>query len=194
LLAADTPRDGYGVGVCLNAATTNDLHKFLKIGRVLRPDPRSVFMAEYWTKGADDWRGPQVDTDVRSGQLRLVREGSRARCQVSEGPGKEFVTVFEKDNFGTEDLAYLRFQVTDGNKPGYAVDARLVDLRIRHDDVSSSTVTEPTAASPTPAQERRMFALKMVAGMMIIPLIAIPIGWFFHVRRRRTQHKVIHDG
>ena len=77
LLAADMPTDGYGVGVSLNISTGNDLHKFLKICRVLRPEGKSVFMAEYWTKGADDWAGPQVATEVRSGQLRLVREAPR---------------------------------------------------------------------------------------------------------------------
>jgi serine/threonine protein kinase/predicted RNA-binding Zn-ribbon protein involved in translation (DUF1610 family) len=196
LLAADMPRDGYGVGVSLNISTTNDLHKFLKISRVLRADANSVFMAEYWTQGADDWKGPQLETAVRSGQLRLVREGSTARCQVSEGPGTEFMTIFEKDDFGTEDIAYLRFQVTDGNKPGYAVDARLVDLRVRYGITGPTKVADPVAPAPlTPGKEERKagfsgkLALMLLFSMTLTLLVAIGLGLFLHVRRRRVGRK-----
>jgi hypothetical protein len=196
LLAADMPTDGYGVGVALNISTTNDLQKFLKISRVMRPDDKSVYMAEYWNKGADEWTGPQLATEVRSGQLRLVREGFNARCQVSEGPGKEFVTVLEKEGFGTEVIRYLRFQVTDGMKPGYAVDARLVDLRIRYDIVSPAKVANPVAPTPDApsddgrkADTRDRLALKVVVGMTIAVLFAIALGSFVHVRRRRAAQK-----
>jgi hypothetical protein len=192
LLAADMPADGYGVGVALNIATTNDLQKFLKISRVMRPDDKSVYMAEYWKKGADDWSGPQLATEVRSGQLRLVREGSRSRCQVSEGPGKEFMTIFEKEDFGTEAIQYLRFQVTDGLKPGYAVDARLVDLRVRYDIVASAKVANAVAPAPDApsddgrkADSRDRLALKVVVGIAVALLFTIALGWFVRVRRRR---------
>jgi DNA-directed RNA polymerase subunit RPC12/RpoP len=186
LLAADMPLAGFGVGVCLNISSTNDLRKFLKISRVLRPDLRSVFMAEYWTKGADDWAGPQVDTEVKGGQLRLVREGSRARCLVSEGPGKEFKTIFEKDDFGTEDMAYLHFQVTDGGKPGSAIDARLLDLRIRHDYVGLTRVAEPVAPAleELEAKSSGTRALILAASLMVT-LIAVALVSYIHVCRRR---------
>jgi hypothetical protein len=187
------PADGYGVGVALNISTTNDLQKFLKISRVMRPEDRSVYMAEYWNKGADEWTGPQLATEVRSGQLRLVREGSTARCQVSEGPGKEFKTIFEKESFGTEMIRYLRFQVTDGMKPGYAVDARLVDLRVRYDIVNAAKVAESVAPAPDDrsddgrnAEAPGRPALKVVAGMAMVALVAIALGSLVRVRRRRS--------
>lgn len=197
LLAADMPKDGYGVGVSLNIATTNDLQKFLKISRVLRADAKSVFMAEYWTKGANDWRGPQVPTEVRSGQLRLVRVGSLVRCQASEAPGKEFMTIFEKDDFGTEDMVHMRLQVTDGNKPGYAVDARLLDLRIRYDIAGPARVANIVTPVPpvpiTPPKEASkattsgMLALVLLAGATITVLTAL--GIFVYARRRRADHE-----
>lgn len=202
LLAADMPTDGYGVGVCLNVATTRDLHKFLKVSRVLRPTA-SVFMAEYWTKGADDWQGPQVPTEARSGQLRLVREGSRARCQASAGPGQEFMTILEKEAFGTEDMVYLRFQVTDGNKPGYAVDARLIDLRVRHGRAGqphvAEPVTPPPSAPPQVASSPRsspLRALLLVGILSIILLTAFALAWFINLRRRdssKTPEPDVHN-
>ncbi len=185
LLAADMPVSGYGVGVCLNISTTNDLKKYLKISRVLRADFRSVFMAEYWTKGADDWAGPQVDTEVKGGQLRLVRAGSRALCEVSEGPGKEFRTIFDKEDFGTEDMAYLRFQVTDGLKPGGALDARLLDLRIRHDYVGPARVARPVAPASDGPENRGSGTLALVLAVsLMITLIAIALVSYLHISRR----------
>jgi predicted RNA-binding Zn-ribbon protein involved in translation (DUF1610 family) len=111
-------------------------------------------MAEYWTKGADDWKGPQMPTDVQSGQLRLVREGAKASCQVSDGPGKPFATIFEKDDFSTDDIVHLRFHVTDGQKPGYAVDARLVDLRVRYGRRAAEPDAKVQAKNPVQPPER----------------------------------------
>jgi DNA-directed RNA polymerase subunit RPC12/RpoP len=202
LLSADMPTNGYGVGVSLNIATTDDLRKFLKMSRVMRPEPEhmSVYMAEYWTKGANDWRGPREDTERRSGQLRLVREGSAARCQVSEGPGKEFKTILEKEDFGTEDMVHLRFEVAVGNKSAYAVDARLVDLRVRYGNgaaalnvpVNNPLVPIDPNAAPrnSPKAETRGILSLMLAGALVITLaIASALGLFLYFRGRGAEKK-----
>ena len=191
ILDADAPTDGYGVGVSLNIATTNDLKTFLKMSRVMRPDKGSVYMAEYWTKGANDWRGPQELTDVRRGQLRLVREGARARCQVADEPGKPFHTIFEKDDFSTDDIVHLRFQVTDGNKPGYAVDARLIDLRIRHGRTAAKAdapIQPKNVVAPT--DRKAEFGggwLVLTLGLCLAMTLAVlgAVGLLLFVRRNR---------
>lgn len=197
LLSADMPTDGYGVGVALNLATTNDLKTFLKVSRVMRADKGSVFMAEYWTKGANDWRGPQQETGARSGQLRLVREGMKASCQVSEAIGQEFRTIFEKDDFTTDDIAYLRFQVADGNTPGNAVDARLVDLRVRHGRPTVKaavplTSTEPQQNGPQPSERpvasRGRLVLLLVLGLSALILAGV-LYLLIHLVRRRARQR-----
>jgi len=108
-------------------------------------------------------------------------------CQVSEGLGKEFRTIYVNDAFGTEDMPYLRFQVTDGGKPGSALDARLLDLRIRHDYVGPARVAEPVAAALAGPENKRsgILALMLAISFMII-LIAIALVSYFHVSRRRA--------
>src|SRR4029079_3255967 len=111
LIAADMPTDGWGVGVCISLSDAHTINKFLKVGRYMRPKTGSVFYAESWMKGAKDLKNPSVKTDARSGQLRIVREGQIVRCQVAENIGKEFITLFTRENFGDEDLVHLRFAV-----------------------------------------------------------------------------------
>ena len=100
LLHADMPTDGWGVGVCLSLSDTHTIDKFLKVGRYMRPKTGSVFYAESWTKGAKDLKNPSVKTEARKGQLRLVREGQMVRCQFSENIGKEFITLFTREDSG----------------------------------------------------------------------------------------------
>jgi DNA-directed RNA polymerase subunit RPC12/RpoP len=156
----------------------------------MRPKTGSVHMAEYWTKGNNDWKGPQVPTDVRSGQLRLVREGARARCQISEGLGKEFKTILEKADFSTEDIQHMVFQVTDGNKPGYDVDARLVELRVRHgrSDAKAGVPVPgknvvPQAEQPADTSFWLVITFALCSALTLIVLGAFVV--FLLVRRRR---------
>lgn len=191
IISADLPTDGWGVGVSISLADTFDLHKFLKIGRFMRPNTGSVFMAEYWTKGADDWKGPQLPTNVLSGQLRIVREGTAVRSQVTEGPGQEFVTIFEKADFGAEALPHLRFLVSTGNKPGYGVDARLVDLRVRYGNVGPDKAADdpvaPVPIAPMKAEPGSRLALLLALGLMLTLTLAIMVGLIFYLRRQRSE-------
>ena len=191
LLSADIPTDGWGVGVAITLSGTPDMHKFFKVGLFLRPKTGRVFMAEYFTEGANDWQGPQLPTNARSGQLRMVREGTAVRGQVSEGPGQEFATIFEKADFGAEALPHLKFVVSTGNKLGYAVDARLVDLRVRYGNVGQAKAADDPVA-PVPvvpinaepkAESRSNLLLLLALGMMLMLALAITLGLFLFLRR-----------
>jgi DNA-directed RNA polymerase subunit RPC12/RpoP len=198
LLNADAPTDGYGVGISLNIGTTKDRNTFLKMARLMRPKTGSVHMAEYWTKGANDWKGPQVPTEIRSGQLRLVREGAKASCQVSEGAGKEFTTVFEKADFPKEDIHHMVFQVTDGNKPGYNVDARLIDLRVRYgrlDAVADLPVLPKPAAPQTEGREEGSIWLPVTLALCFGLTLTIVggVGVFVFIRGRRGRRADVNE-
>jgi Protein of unknown function (DUF1583) len=204
LLAADMPAKGYGVGVSLNIADDNALNKFAKVSRLMRPQTGSRFMAEYWVKDPPkDYQARGKPTETRSGQLRLAREGAKLMFLASEGPGKEFIKIYEQDKFGTEDLKHLRFQVTDGNSPGLAVDARLVDLRVRMGKVKLDRAAEPAPlAAPAPPDpvlpaepERKTdskgwLAAALILGLAFPLLLAGVLGGWLYLRRRRGSAKM----
>ena len=152
LLSADQPTKGYGVGVSLNVASTNSLKKFAKVSRLMRPNTGSRLVYECWDKdNPKDHQLSGLAATTQSGQLRLVRQGASMFFLVSDGPGKEFTQIFEKKTFGTDNLEHLRFQVTDGNSPGYAVDARLIDLRVRHGLLApEKAMSPPRSRRPPP--------------------------------------------
>jgi serine/threonine-protein kinase len=130
ILSADPPRQGNGVGVALNISTDPDLGNFAKLGRFYRAGEGSVFLVESWNKDRPgSYLAQGIPTNVLTGQLRLVRDGSTLRYLVTEGPGDDFREL-HRDNFGPDDLSLLRFVVNNSGSPA-GVDARLVDLRIR---------------------------------------------------------------
>src|SRR5262249_57270629 len=73
--------------------------------------------------------GKTVPTQVRAGQLRLVREGSTIRYLVADGPEQEFREI-HRDEFGGRDVEEIAF-VVSSHGGATDVDARLVDIRIR---------------------------------------------------------------
>ena len=152
LLSADRPAKGYGVGVSLNVADNDRRTKFAKVGRVLRAQEGSVFQTEFWTRQPQkDYQVRTQPTESRLGQLRLTRKGSALRYLAADGLGGDFHEIFAQENFGTEDLAHVRFVVADSGTPGNGIDARLVDLRI-----SSGSLIPNEAADPaSSAGERR---------------------------------------
>ena len=131
LLHADQPAKGYGVGVSLNLETNEARDKFTKIARAMRVKDGSVYVTEYWRNNA-----PRTTRHFRSrlrrgpDRLRLVRVGSKVRFLVADGAGNDFREIKQQE-FGTDDIADVRFVVADSGSPGNAVDARLVDLKIR---------------------------------------------------------------
>jgi hypothetical protein len=151
LLAAAQPTKGYGVGVALIVADSDKRDKFIKISRLMRPDEGSVYYSEFWTRfPPKDWQARPKKTNVRAGQLRLVRDGARLRCLVADEVGKDFTLIYERPNFGAEELAQLRFEVADGNSPNNPVDALLVDLRVRTEAFPPDQGAGPPRLPPQP--------------------------------------------
>jgi hypothetical protein len=136
LLAADRPTKGYGVGVSVNVADTDARNDFAKVARAMLVQAGSVFHSESWTGGmGNNYQKRTRPTEARVGQLRLVRKGASIHYLAADGLGGDFQELFVQDQFGTEDMAHVRFVVADSGSPGNAVDARLVDWRVRAADL-----------------------------------------------------------
>jgi DNA-directed RNA polymerase subunit RPC12/RpoP len=117
-----------------------------------------------------------------------VREGAKVSCQVSEGPGKEFKTIFEKPDFPIEDIQHMVFQVTDGNKPGYDVDARLLDLRVRYGRPDAKAEAPAPGKNDAPQAEQRAetnlwLPIALCSAATFVAMVAC--GAFLFVRSRR---------
>ncbi|MEA3156704.1 MAG: hypothetical protein QOK44_4293 [Betaproteobacteria bacterium] len=186
LLAADLPKDGYGVGISLNIATDEERTKFAKVARAMRVKEGSVYVTEFWNRPSKAYKASSVPTEVKSGQLRLVRKGKLVQFLVADGPGNEFREI-KQQQFGDEDVAHARFVVTDSGSPN-AIDARLVDLKIRAAKLTPDPVTDPPPApavqEPRPGSSVWM-TLSIAFGTFL--LIAILVGALLVASRRRQQ-------
>jgi len=70
LLSAAKPAKGYGVGVALIVANNDKRDKFVKVGRLMRPEIGSVYFSEFWTrKPPEAYQFGSQPTEVRAGQL-----------------------------------------------------------------------------------------------------------------------------
>jgi DNA-directed RNA polymerase subunit RPC12/RpoP len=202
LLAAAQPDEGYGVGVNLTLGIRegNRNTTFAKISRVNRPKKASMYYAESWSPQPKSYDAKAKPTDAMSGQLRLTRVGKVLKFFVSDGPGKEFEEIWELKNFGDMDLPHNGFSVSDSGKPGNAVDARLIDLRVRMgniqfdkaigpaplpDDVAPKVVDAP-APAPQNEGSGSLWLFVIFAGVGVLLLVGIGLALVLLLRRRAT--------
>jgi len=126
--------------------------------------------------------------------------GAHLRCLIADEVGKDFTVVFEVPNFGTEEMAQLRFEVTDGNSPNNPVDARLVDLRVRMHTFPPDKGAGPAPLPPQPAipvdnpapaaaQSSRSgwLAAACVAGFIFTLLLAGVVALLVFLRQRNAS-------
>jgi hypothetical protein len=198
LLSAAEPAEGYGVGVALIVADSDKRNKFVKVGRLMRPQIGSVYYSEFWTREPPrDFQARSQPTKVRAGQLRLSRDGARLRCLVADEVGKDFMVIQELPNFGAEELSHLTFEVADGNSPNNPVDARLVDLRARMETLPPDKGAGPSQLPPIvtddavaevsrPASSGWRAAL---LGLVFAVLLAGAVTLFFWARQRDAARK-----
>ncbi|HTU23033.1 MAG TPA: DUF1583 domain-containing protein [Gemmataceae bacterium] len=194
LLSASRPDKGYGVGVGLNIADTNARDKFAKVSRCMLARGGSVYLSEYWDHAsAKSYQTRTKPTTSRIGQLRLVRKGSALHCLAADGMGGGFQEIYSQPEFGTEDMAYLHFAVVDSGRPGNAVDAHLIDLKIRAasfdpDPGAADFIPDPNPDS-APASEsgHKSGSKKWLAALAIMGLLAVSILVVCLVVRRRRR-------
>jgi serine/threonine-protein kinase len=181
LLAAGPPLRGGNGGIALNVGTPQP-RRFAKVGRFLRAVQGSVYEADGWVGTLrEDYQFQTVPTEARAGQLRLVRKGATLSFQASDGTTNAFREISRRD-FGTEDAGGVRFVVTTNVAP-IAVDARLVDLRVR-----GGPLTDGAASPPLPgAPEARSKPWLTVAALVLLILLLSLLGVGLAQRRRAAR-------
>jgi hypothetical protein len=152
LLSADAPDDPKRpmavVGVNIYIVQGDDQKRTARIGRF------NTFQHGHAYEVAHTDRNPggthlqtRFPTKASSGQLRLVRQGTYLSYLV-KGDGDETFEELHKVDFGTDDVTVVRFVVNTSEQP-LAVDARLIDLRVRSGTLPA--VAQMTTEDPPPA-------------------------------------------
>ncbi len=196
LLSAARPANGYGVGVCLSVTTDPARRKFCKTARLWHPDKGSIYATEFWNhdyplRDPRRWRFKPEETEARSGQLRLVREGETVRCLVADGTAKDFREIGQWP-MGTDDLALVRFDVIDSGSPGNQVDARLVDLRIRTGQPIPEAAAEatPPPQPNRPARSRTWMVATLLLGLLLMGALLAAL----YLRSRQQAAEALDEG
>jgi serine/threonine protein kinase/DNA-directed RNA polymerase subunit RPC12/RpoP len=191
LLSASRPSEGYGTGISLSVFTDPQRTKFAKVGRFQRAKEGSVYATEFWISNPPPdkvWHFHSEPTEAKSGQLRLVRDGSIMRFLVADGSENKFHQIDER-NFGTEDLALVQLEVVDSGSSGNRVDARLVELKIRPSKLlpEEAGITELQLEQNRPAANGWLGIAKLF-GLIIACALAIALGgWLFWRQSRRPE-------
>ena len=177
LLSADAPgRDNHVAGPAL--WIWGEGRECARIGRFNTRPAGQVYEVHHTNPRPS--RVLRVVTGDTSGQVRLVRQGSLLSYQVSDqtAPGG-FKELF-KTEFGTDDLTNLRLEV-NAEEDGCAVDARLIDLRIR----SGGQVADLPAAAPPRAGRKGWLAAALILGLVITSSTAAGV-WLYRRQGRRA--------
>ncbi len=147
LLQAEWPRKGPGVGVRLIVAANTPSRGELMLGRMNRLDGLGYAcnLSARDAEGKQQIRSEGFATEVRSGKLRLVRQGAIVTCLVAEEGFDRFRKLCERE-LGKEDLMNVRVVADAG-----AADNPPLEIRIRDFEVRAEQVAK---AAPVPAANR----------------------------------------
>jgi serine/threonine protein kinase len=179
LLSADTPAGNKPVaGPAL--WVWGEGKQCARLGRFNTHNPGQVYEVHHTNpRPSQILRLPTGET---WGQLRLLRQGTVLSYQVSDRttPG-EFRDLF-KTEFGTDDVTMIRLEV-DGEDDAGAVDARLIDLRIR----SGKQAAERSAAAEPRNEPKRWLTAALLLGLVVTGSMALGV-WLYVRQRRRTAN------
>jgi hypothetical protein len=115
-------------------------------------------------------------TQVKSGRLRLVRNGSMLYYYVAEGPSDDF-TFLQQSAFPKDDVKLVRLSGSVAG-PETALDAIFTDLRVRTDELVGVSSTTPATASAGSASR-----FWLIPGALMV--LAVPLSVGFLLWRRR---------
>lgn len=187
-LSGARPKKGYGAGVHLNIADSDERIKFAQVRRGLMPREGSVHGATFWLK-KKDYQERWKPSEAKAGQLRLTRIGASLRYLVSDAPGEKFREIWFQEDFGKDDIEHVRYGVSDSGEPGNPVDARLIDLRIRMGRTLADKAFDPAPlAPPEPLVELLADPAALPHGFLLaigaMLALSLGLGVWFYLRRR----------
>jgi hypothetical protein len=191
LLSAEEPSQGYGVGVNLMLTTGPELRRMAKVGRFRHPTRGSCYLADFSVKGSPkDLKARDMPTSARTGKLRMVREGPVVRFLVDDDDTLGFHELLQAD-FGDEPVGIVRFVVNTGTSTA-AVDARLVDLKVRYSSLAAEAeplagaAAEPVAPPVAKSGGTGWLAVPALAGLVI----ALTLGVWLYLRQSGRAARV----
>ncbi len=190
MLSADKPGKGGGSGVALNIGLRPNMDIFAKVGRVVRVKEGESFVVEGWNRllQGNNYMQTAFPAHERTGQIRLTREGSAILFRVAEPAGAEFKSIYQRNDFGTEETSVVRFVVNNqGDTAGLSV--RLIDFRIRASKIQPADNNVGIDFSKeSNGESKGWLAAGLIVGLMITLSIALGLWLFF---RRRGPEAVI---
>lgn len=192
ILSVDKPSSGPGVGIAFNLVDQNNYKKFARFGRFLSAQEGNTYVVECRLKDSpNDNNGKSEPTESRSGQLKMIREGSMLRYLVADEPANVFREIHHGE-FTADDLEIVRFAVCTNSSPA-GMDVLLVDLKIR-----IGATGQPNAPVPPPKQEanpraRSWLAAALFFGFAVTTLLAIAVGVVIYLRRRRAAGTTVDE-
>jgi predicted RNA-binding Zn-ribbon protein involved in translation (DUF1610 family) len=208
ILKAETPSEGYGVGVSIYAAIDSNAGDAISLARRVGVNGNPNYLSDRMTpnpaKGEPDHDVKTRLSNVPTGKLRIKRVGATVRFLIADGDSVDFVPIFQDDNqridteIGTADIRY--FQVGgDAGDSESALDLRLLDLMVEAEDLPGLI---PTARRAPPAWMLKAKGVDaqpaaapshwpMILGSLgaSTGLLALGVGAWLLVRRRADQRK-----
>ena len=153
ILEAETPTQGFGVGVTVYVQKAPPRDEGATLCRFVRAQGKQIL---FWDRSIvrpdeetkfDGGSSPCTATEFR---LRLKRTGTTLRYQWAPGTtGDDAFQEIHKLDFGADDLKLVELRCTTGGQP-CKLDARILDLRIRSKEAADAdSAPEPVAAPPS---------------------------------------------
>jgi hypothetical protein len=182
LLAADTPHKSNGLaGVNFYLVPGTDNTRFAKLGRYNTPGGPVYFLFHKNRQLPQPATILTWPTTEKTGQLRLTRQGSKLIYLMQDATtAGQFKELFQEE-FGTDELTTVRFVVSTNDEP-LAIEARLLDLRIR-----SGSVPAPT--DPVPTDPVRPPGGRVPLGLALGVFVAVLLTAAAFAWRRRPQRE-----
>ena len=183
ILQADTPPDGYGVGMGIYLAVPKS-NPGAALARVVRSQNNQGILCNAWKASKEETMFPCTDKVLR---LRLARTGTILSYSWAPGTqGGEFQSAGQTE-FGESDIAVLRMAAFTGGSP-CNVNVRVLDVRIRGQTTNNPVIVPPRAqasnaqGSPILTPRKGGLAAALAVGLVITLSLALVI-WLF-IRRR----------
>ena len=187
LLSADMPNDTKVAGVNLFVMQGPDGKRFGRLGR-FSTNQGNLYAVSHTDRNTPAKRRRQP-SEAKAGQLRFVREGSLVAAQVKDATMPDFTELYSTE-FGNDELSVVRFAANTDNQP-YALDARLVDLRIRSGGKVGGAAAlnadkpAPIAPAKTEGSKGWLIAAIVMTGSFVV-VVAFGVGIWFVLRQRKS--------
>jgi hypothetical protein len=209
ILKAETPADGYGVGVSIYAAIDTDTQHSVSLARRVMPNGNNVFVSDRMQPGADQ-PGHFVKVmpaKANTGKLRIQRIGTNVRFLVADGSDGEFVPILQTPTGGGEKTEFVQFGSSelrfvqigaDAGTSQAGFDVRFFDFAVRAEDLPGLTqATKPGAAppssgqffqpAPSPPASNNQTLLYVFVGLGIVLAGGGGAGTWFFMRRQKSK-------